>query len=80
MPCLTIVPTSWTNAAEISTRDDGEPLSDHDPVVVEFDWVAELDQRCVGGLADWRIIEARGTAMVLPRSCGQWDRMATEHP
>jgi endonuclease/exonuclease/phosphatase (EEP) superfamily protein YafD len=35
---VTISPTSWTNADPDFTRADGEPLSDHDPVVVGFDW------------------------------------------
>jgi Endonuclease/Exonuclease/phosphatase family len=35
---VTITPTSWTNADPDFTRADGEPLSDHDPVVVDFEW------------------------------------------
>ena len=33
---VTITPLEWRNAAESFTRDDGEPLSDHDPVVARL--------------------------------------------
>lgn len=42
---VTITATSWTNADPSFQDPAGEPLSDHDPVVVDFDWsVATLGQ------------------------------------
>lgn len=35
---VTISPTSWQNLTADFERDDGSPLSDHDPVAVTFDW------------------------------------------
>lgn len=37
---VTITATSWTNADPSFQDAAGEPLSDHDPVVVDFDWAA----------------------------------------
>lgn len=37
---VTITPTSWSNEDAKFRSDDGEPLSDHDPVAVTFDWAA----------------------------------------
>lgn len=36
-----IMPLSWAVETEKFSRADGEPLSDHDPVAVEFRWTAE---------------------------------------
>ena len=35
---LTLTPTQWANLTEDFLRSDGERLSDHDPVLVDFDW------------------------------------------
>jgi endonuclease/exonuclease/phosphatase family metal-dependent hydrolase len=34
---VTIAPLEWRNDGAAFTRDDGEPLSDHDPIVVRFE-------------------------------------------
>jgi hypothetical protein len=37
---VTISALEWHNEAPVFTRDDGEPLSDHDPVLVRFEFAA----------------------------------------
>ena len=37
---VTIAALEWKNEAPTFTRDDGEPLSDHDPVLVRFELAA----------------------------------------
>jgi hypothetical protein len=37
---LTITPLSWRFETDVFMREDGEPLSDHDPLAVRFAWAA----------------------------------------
>ena len=39
---VTISPVTWTNADPDFTDAAGQPLSDHDPVVVDFEWSTAL--------------------------------------
>ncbi len=40
---ITITPTSWLFATETFVDGEGEPLSDHDPLEVRFDWAITQD-------------------------------------